>query len=130
MILPVLKTTRFAANKSDVFKLPVHGQMRHYFGAHHHDGLDNPLDPHDHLKRALKESLGCVYYSDTPITSKLIGVPSITFLIPATFILGASSPTDAQLAEQDAIMENSYHLPPLLSRCSVILVTVSSQPGS
>ena len=105
MILPVAKTTRFTANKSEVSKLPVHGQVRHYFGAHHHDGLDNPLDLHDHLKRALKESLRCIYYIDTPITSKLTGVPSVSFPIPVTSILGACSPTDAPLAKQNATTE-------------------------
>ena len=96
---------RFAVNKSEVSRLPVHGQVRHYFGAHHHNGLDNPLDLHDHLKRALKESIRCIYYSDTPITSKLTGVPSVSFPIPATSILGACSPTDAPLAEQDTTTE-------------------------
>ena len=105
MILPVPKATRFTANKSEVYKLPVHGQVRHYFGAHHHDGLDNPLDLHDHLKRSLKESLRCIHCSDTPITSKLTGVPSVTFPTPATSILGACSPTDTPLAEHDATME-------------------------
>ena len=122
MILTVPKTTRFAANKSEVSKLHVHGQVRHYFGAHHHDGLDNPLDLHDHLKRALKESLRCIYYIDTHITSKITGVPSVTFSIPVTSILGASSPTDVPLAEQDATMETLVPPP-------ITVVKMQGNPG-
>ena len=105
MILPVPKTTRFVANKFEVSKLTVHGQVRHYFGTHHYDGLNNSLDLHDHLKRALKESLRCIYYSDSHITSKLTDVPSVPSPIPVTSMLGSSSPTDIALVEQDDIME-------------------------
>ena len=105
MILPVPKTTRFVAKKSEVSKLPVRGQVRHYFGAHHYDGLNSPIDLHDPLKGSLKESLRCIYYSDSPITSKPTSVHSVPSPIPSTSILGESSPTDVPLAEHHATME-------------------------
>ena len=86
-----MSTLPFANDRTSVSKLPVHAQVRHYYGTHTYNGLDNPANYPTTVSKALQRCLRCIYYDDSSIPSSLTGVPPVQHPIPSTSILGAAS---------------------------------------
>ena len=90
-----MSTLPFAADSPSVSKLPVHAQVRHYYGTHTYNRLDNPADHPTQLSKDLNNCLRCIYYNDTSVPNTLTVIPLVHLPIPATSILGAATADNA-----------------------------------